>query len=476
MRGRVNDLTIGMTLAFVLLCSCTKKPEADLFPAGSPMAGPIHFQFAVYMLPVPRKDPLAALHQALHRYSGLKLVAAVPKDPSEMTVSVRTDKNVQLDYSPPDSESLQSFGHGINAAQARALLKSKDAFVLDFAHPKEKVWTALRSANSLVEDIARSTGGLVWDEGTREIFTPDAWHEKRLASWTDDVPDMSTQTVIHIYKDDEFVRAITLGMAKAGLPDVVVSDFTWSEENQIADLINIFSQSIAEGAALDKSGRFRLNLRAIKNPTARESQIKALKANAIEQGCLSLKPGIAEEGDPDNRLIQITFDRYDGHDFHARRDQMLTSFFGSATDSVTHIQHNQELLDASNKARTKLPELEKAFNSGLLPGEYIQIKEPFQTPDGGTEWMWVEVSHWEGNRIKGLLENDPEKIPDLHSGELVEVRAEDVFDYIHYFPDKHSEGNTTGAILKKMDEQGEAVKTSVPEASSESVVKKCTAD
>jgi uncharacterized protein YegJ (DUF2314 family) len=65
--------------------------------------------------------------------------------------------------------------------------------------------------------------------------------------------------------------------------------------------------------------------------------------------------------------------------------------------------------------------------------------------------MWVEVSHWKNNRIRGVLENDPELVPDLHAGEVVEIREEDVFDYIHKYPDGRNEGNTTGEMIQKME-------------------------
>ena len=65
--------------------------------------------------------------------------------------------------------------------------------------------------------------------------------------------------------------------------------------------------------------------------------------------------------------------------------------------------------------------------------------------------MWVEVATWQGNRIGGSLDNDPENVPGLHSGDYVEVRQEDVFDYFHTFPDKRTEGNTTGPVIQRME-------------------------
>lgn len=418
------------------------------------MADSIHFQYAVYLLPMPTHsvDPAAALHDALvSKYKDLKLVDKIARESQTALIHARVQKNVPQEYPPPDLKSLQYFGRGVSPQQAQALQKCNEAFVLEFAHPKDHVWTALRTANALVEEIARKTGGLVWDEETREVYSPDAWHKKRLASWTTDVPDVSSETVVQTYQKGEYVRAITLGMAKLGLPDVVVEDSSWSSNDQVVDLINLFCQSLAEGKTVRKTGAFRLEMRAIRNSTVRDDQMRSLKANASGIACLTLRQGRWEAGDAKNRLIQLTSDAYPGKNVYVRQETMLSSFFGSE-DSITTVHHTEELLAASAKAKAKLPELQKAFAAGLEPGEFIDVKAPFGTPNGGTEWMWVEITSWNNNEIRGLLQNDPSNVPNLHSGQVVEVRQEKVFDYIRQYADKQTEGNTTGDIIGKMDE------------------------
>jgi uncharacterized protein YegJ (DUF2314 family) len=417
------------------------------------MADSIRFEYAVYMLPIHAKDPSVVLQQALaKKFIQLKLVDEIPKEPREMVVFTRTQKNVQKEYAPPTIENLRYSGGGISPQQAQALQKSQEAFILQFAHPKENVWTALRTASLLVEEIARETGGLVWDEETRNVFSPDAWHERRVKSWVGDVPDISSQTIVETYKKDELVRAISLGMKKIGLPDVVIDDFPWASERQVGNLINIFCQSMAEGAVFEKSGKFSLDLQGIKNSKVRDAQSKSIKGNSLGVAHLSLKPGVWEEGDPKNRLIQLTADRYVGNDVPAKQDMMLGCFFGWE-DKVTTVEHNEGLLEESRKERAKLPGLQKEFNAGLQPGEFIQVKVPFKTPDGGNEWMWVEITSWKGNLIRGTLENQPFNVPNLHGGQVVEVWQGDVFDYIRQYPDKRREGNTTGEIIRKMDQK-----------------------
>jgi len=163
---------------------------------------------------------------------------------------------------------------------------------------------------------------------------------------------------------------------------------------------------------------------------------------------LSLYEGTWERGDPNNRLVEIAFDRYPGVDIYAQQEKMLSSFFGWE-DSLKLVKYDEELLAASQQAKEKLPSLRVAFNAGLTPSEFIQVKAPFATPDGGNEWMWVEVISWEGERITGLLRNKPFNIPDLHAGQIVEVSEGTVFDYIRKFSDGTQEGNETSKIIER---------------------------
>ena len=97
--------------------------------------------------------------------------------------------------------------------------------------------------------------------------------------------------------------------------------------------------------------------------------------------------------------------------------------------------------------------LKPKFLSGLAPAERLSVKAPFETPDGRQEWMWIEVVKWEGEKIFGILMNDPHFIPRLKSGARVETTEDAVFDYIHELPDGKSEGNQTGKIMQRLTGQ-----------------------
>ena len=459
MMRRFSYLCLSVMAAVFITCSemVAAQDTEDLsqkpVPVGPLMQEGIHFQYAIYYLPSPSENPLAVLRQLLSKEAdGPVLVGELPeKPPADPIVAVRTTENVQQDYTPPDIHFIKYFGHGLTGQQADRLQKSGFVIIMDFAHDKAHIWQGLRTANRIAEELARRTGGLLWDEENREIFTPDEWHKKRIESWTDGVPDISKYIVIHAYQSGEYVRAITLGMSKFGLPDVVVDEFSWSNNTSIGNLINLFCQAMAERAVIEKSGMYDLDIHKIQNHMVRDYYLNTLISKATGVARLALKKGIWEEGDPNNRLIEIVFDRYPGKDVHAKQTKMISTLFG-LEDHVSQIKHSEELLEASRRAKEKLPMLRKQFAEGLEPGEYILVKAPFKTPEGGNEWMWIEVTEWSGNNIRGVLNNEPFYVPSLHSGQIVEIRQEDVFDYIRRHPDGTQEGNETGEIIKKMQE------------------------
>ncbi len=416
------------------------------------MADPIRFEFAIYYLPKAARDPFAAL-RTLPAIKSKKVTVIddthAPLANASASVRVRLEKDALRNYPPPDTASLQYFGRGLNSRQATALQGSREVLILNFAHSARVVWDALRTADDLVERLARETDGLIWDGETREIFTPDAWHERRLGAWVASVPDVATQTVIHVYQTDSRVRSITLGMIKMGLPDVVVVAPSWFSDRPVGNLINAFCQVMAEGAPIQTNGDFDLDLHAIQNSEVRESRLESLIGNATAVARLRLRGAEPEEGDPVNRLVQISAERYTGGDPQTKLFQMISALFGS-TESTVSISHTDELLKARDRARAQLPALKQAFKRGLRPAELILVKAPFPTPDGGREWMWVEITSWKADSIGGVLENNPSNVPSLHAGQIVQVREADVFDYIRQLPDGSQEGNETGKIIERM--------------------------
>jgi uncharacterized protein YegJ (DUF2314 family) len=404
----------------------------------------IAFRYAIYYLPVPEVDPrLSVVDAVKSKFRDLRVVEDLPTKPKSKCVLVEIVD--AKEFPPPDKRGLHYFGRGLDERQADLLQESRKLVLLTFVHPKNEALVALRVANGLIESVARATKGLIWDDETRLMYTPDEWREAILKS-TSKYPAVSNHITIHAYNTGNFARAITLGMSKFGLPDVVIEEFSWSVNEPMGTLINAICQVLVEGTELQCPGEFDLDLKSIKNEEVRKSILESLKDNAAAQARLELRVGKAEEGDPPNDLIELGFGRYEGPDVHAQQDRLLGELFG-ATDSSVSISHDAKILEASTKAKAKLPNLKRDFASGLRPNEYILVKAPFAIPEGGQEWMWVEIIKWEGGNIEGLLKNEPRSIPDLHGGQVVKIRQDDIFDYLRVLPDGSQEGNETGKII-----------------------------
>jgi uncharacterized protein YegJ (DUF2314 family) len=259
-------------------------------------------------------------------------------------------------------------------------------------------------------------------------------------------------TTIQAYQDGDYVRAVSLGMAKFGLPDLVIEQLSWATHRSLAGLMMGITQQMVEGAMPDAAGTFVFDAGSIRNAAVREEVMADSIGNASHTGTFKLIAVAAQDGDADNRLLAIRFDHYAGNDEFARQDTAVASIFGWR-DEIKRIEHNDELKAARDVARARLPQLRRDFEAGLDPGEYVQVKAPFPTSSGGHEWMWVEITAWQDHVIEGLLRNEPFDIPALHAGQKVEVDPEEVFDYLRQFADGRQEGNSTGETIARM--QGE---------------------
>ncbi|MGQ8366681.1 DUF2314 domain-containing protein [Glaciecola sp. 1036] len=409
-------------------------------------SGPdIRYRSIVYFFPSKQEIDISALK---NEFKSFELVEQLPNVTDSPVVSVSVINDVENSFPVPDLSYLAYFGRGLDKQQANQIQKSNLALVIDVAYPVSLTFDGLKDATISVFNFANVSDGLIWDSETRELYTPEAWKVKRIDSWIDNIPEIEDHTVIHAYQNNEGVRAITLGMAKFGLPDIVVNDFSWSLNQSMGNLINLVAQSLAEGLVPDEQGYLLLNIKELKNIQYKSELLATLKDNAETKVKIQIGDGKWEDGDPYNYIIELLFDDFDGASLSEKHESMLSSLFGWE-DKISYVQHNQEIEAASERAKRKLNSLRDDFNSGLSPGEFIQVKAPFTDLDGGNEWMWVEVQSWKGNVLQGLLKNEPRNIPDLKGGAKVTVNQADVFDYIRYYPDGTMDGNETGALIRK---------------------------
>jgi uncharacterized protein YegJ (DUF2314 family) len=411
----------------------------------------VGFAIGLYYLKMPGSDPLkAARTLASDKPFALKVVDKLDMTArSQRLLSIAYSSKVADDYAPPSPQSLRYFGRGLSLEQAEALQQAPRVLVLGFAHPASQSAAGLRNAEEFVFELAKQENAIIWDVETREAFTPEAWQRSRLKTWDGGIPDVSKQIVIHAYDAGGGIRSISLGMARLGLPDLVINDSVWSLNRPLGHTINALAQQLVERGPPDGKGEIHLGIARLRHAGVRKGLMETILPGGNGEGRLRLLETPAEEGDPDNALAALNFDAYPGRSSTERQTGFVVAVFGAQPDRVTKfVKHDAALRAGSARARAKLPGLQKAFQRGLMPGEQLLVKAPFATREGGREWMWIEITEWKGDRIKGMLRNDPSDVPGLRAGQMVDARQSDVFDYLRVSPDGRTEGNETSKHLQ----------------------------
>ena len=428
-----------------------KLPPRSPFPKGDPRADQIIFQYAIYLDGQHNKKTVHELVGEFAKASFPNVQMQQPGDEATGKLDVIPDflNDVKDGYAPPSMDQIQYKGRGLNKEQAEQLQKCRHAIRIWFRHPSSMALEGLSSANRFLVELEKGLDGILWDEQTREVFTPEVWTKQRIDSWTDTYPDVQNQITIHAYKNGEDIRAISLGMEKFGLPEVLIDQFSWSDNKGIGNLLNLLAQRLVEGEQLDNPDRFTLAIADIKNEKVRKTLEGSLIGGAKGETTVALKIGPWDSGDPDNATIEIHPAHHDGPDFYAQQSALLKELFG-VEDEVKMVRNGDlELQAASERAKAKLPQLRKDFQAGYPPGQFILVKSLFGTED--KEWMWVEVKSWsDDGSIKGVLTSEPRFVENLKAGQEVSVKEAGLFDYILKFPDGTQEGNETGEIIRKM--------------------------
>ncbi|MDO3507390.1 DUF2314 domain-containing protein [Ralstonia pseudosolanacearum] len=449
-RISMSMIRILLLIAALVSLSPAQATPGQPLPAQAWHRKAVGFSIGLYYLTLPGTDPAkAARDLAADRRFALQVVDKLDqKADSQALLRILYSSNVASDYAPPSLRSLHYFGHGLSLEQAEALQKAPRALILTFAHPASQSITGLRRAEQFVAELAKRDRAIIWDDETREAFTSDAWELQRLKTWDRETPDVSKQIVIHAYNNGGPTRAVSLGMARFGMPDLVVNDSTWSLNRPLGLTIDAVTQQLVEAGPPGDNGALQLKLASSRHATVRRFLTESVLSGGKGEGQLRLLEAPAEAGDPNNALASLNFDAYPGRDITERQTNFVRTVYGAQPDDVAYVRESAALLAAIERARARLPALQQAFQRGLAPGEQLQVKAPFNTRDGNREWMWIDVTEWQGDRIKGMLRNTPRNVPGLKAGQMVEARQSELFDYFRIFPDGRTEGNETSGLLR----------------------------
>jgi len=370
-----------------------------------------------------------------------------PKIIDRTMVYLETISNVAENYPSHNMEYLEYFAEGFTTTQKKQLTTSKNAFILVLYYKDKDVFTYTKKLFDWVYKKIKNTNYIAYDGEVRKYFLPKIWKRDRVDAWENGIPNAMQQVTLHSYRKSEYCRSITLGMQRFGLPDFAIDDSPCSNATNASQLLTVISQLLLEGNQM-KENNFTVDLEAIKSLSFKKVIPAIIYENATKKTTINFNRLITqEEGDPFNTIFQVRFKNDNYKNSQAYESEIYNTLFGSE-DEITHVDHNDKILAASERAKKKLPRLQALFNKGLDQATLL-LKAPFTTDDGRNEWMWIEVTKWTGENIEGILQNDPYYIKNLKSGTKVVVQQVDIFDYILQKSDGTSEGNETGKLIMK---------------------------
>lgn len=348
---------------------------------------------------------------------------------------------------PPNVTSLEYFGKDLTDQEKDKLQNYKQVLTIYFKGTPQNLYAKQQRINKFIKDLIRDKEIVVADYNSYEWFNSASWAKQRVDNFKDNTIDITHQISVHTYRENEYCRAVTMGMNKFCLPDISINNFPCSNQLTFGGLVNAVIQTLAENPVINEDSTLTIDLKEIKNTVVKNFLTSDLKKNAKAYVTIKLKSVEPEEGDNDNKQLLISFENPKYANQQQEQEEIIVNLFGSSDDLVK-VTHDALLLNTSKKARQRLPELMKLFNDGLAPGSSILVKVQFKTIEGGNEWMWVEITKWESQSMTGILQNDPFEVKDLKAGSIVNINEDDIFDYIFYHPDGTFEGNETGKILE----------------------------
>lgn len=408
-----------------------------------------HLYVNLYLPAIPLQDHASVVREIVGReVPHIEYVAKpdrnrLPKGPWAYSILV-TDPKV---LPRPDPSFLEFKGRTLSETERAAAGAPRALLALGFVIPVADFESNFRQANRAAALVAESFGALIADDDTRDIYSVASWREARISDAGTPLKPYQHITV-HLYRQGDYLRAVTLGMSKFGLPDLVIAELHGPENRPASALMEVLVQRLYEAPTKLQQGRLTLALSDLRHQALRKQMEKSLQPGGRGEGVVCLSEARPEPGDANNRLLRIGFDLSTGADRHEKRLNFFVTMFGiSETDIIGARSGDAELLAASRRAREQIPVLRAAVKSGLKPNEQVFVKAPFSEA-GQTEFMWIHVARWEGGRIRGVLTSTPRSIRTVRFGQEVDVAESDFYDYIRRHPDGKSEGNETGKILE----------------------------
>lgn len=356
----------------------------------------------------------------------------------------------------PNADFLEVYG--VEVDRPEALVKSQQVVLAWFAAPPDQAVQTLTTAQRAFARAAKESGGWVEDLDSQQVFGVEAFARRDPAGKLEDwfVVDAAPQDEA---QPDGAVRLVTRGLRRFGLPELVVEDV---DPGMAAD-VSVVLNAAAANLRKQKSGQMSIQTEMV-------------------TGTATFVDGKRREDDPDDPLWKMSFDgqiTVPGEEVEveevtgapAPAEPVPAAPLAAPAAPVAEVApapvpapppeptvdrsppppvgKPRDLDEAKSMVQARFQSVVRAaWEQGLGPGEVVAVSAPFRSRSGGKEYMWVELRSWEGGQLSGVLVNQPDDVPGLKKGDIVQVSTEEVFDYIWKKADGSREGNLTAPFTR----------------------------
>jgi uncharacterized protein YegJ (DUF2314 family) len=429
-----------------------------------PLPDVVHFGFGVYfdsdMQGIPDDDALQSISlDWLGAHCEEPVRSAIRDFVESGMVSYRAGKRGFLPDPPLDV--LRSLGMGemeerrYLAADSLALVSVADLLV----PPRVGLWAALGSARAL----AAALQGVIVD--------PQIPCALPILTIHDDIPsDGRLVLPEHIMllsgvSSHGAGWISSTGMSKFGLPNLEVRSVPSDLLNLLVPVVN----SVASVLTIETMRQVRTG----EHPEGKMELLSEIKVSRDDLARTYGSERAAPAGVRGWTAIRLRYDRSKGQPggtvirleppvgFQGDNPAwlyQLVSDLKETENNHCYVSEDNEAMEAAHyRAMAELVSIKSRFQAGLRAGETLFVKHGFPpvADAGEREYMWVVVNRWAKGRVEGHLANDPYLRRDLHAGSPVEIRDDEIFDWLLSRPDGDYEGGYTLNVLLKQSPQDE---------------------
>jgi len=289
------------------------------------------------------------------------MINRLPKHTTRPIIKIKLLDNNTINLHRPNFSEFINIEREVNIKKRNFIQNAKNAMEIHFAYPKNLLFTSLKKANKTIYNIAQKYKGLIWDIETKEVFTAEEWGEKRVKRYSNANPLVESQIQINCFTKDSKLRAITLGMSKFGQPDILIKNYSVTNNQAVKNLIKILAQLLIEDIKVGKN--IHLNTKKITNKDFIE-KLLPLKENKEINIELPIAMGHWEEGFSQNFIIEILFNKIEGETLHQKQSKLLANIFGLEEDFI-EIEYDSVIEMFKNKVKQE-EELKK-LDSHSIP-------------------------------------------------------------------------------------------------------------